>query len=351
MCLFALFAIVAKAQNDVTALWDWEHNSPLGICASTNFEGKTGDLKSNVDGVVLHVDATNGKLNAEKNNYAQFNQGTILQVPVKSVNDVVTVKSYPGQYKFTVGGVAATSDVTTYNVKSKDLEKGYVEVIATGGSYLYSVQVKFISNIQEKELYSTNFSEWGDYETAAKEEETVVKWNTKYSHEEISFSIFNTQIGASNFNVGKFPDWTGGMLMAAKSDNPYIITSKLASVTKVHFIHGATGGNRGWKLWAKGDGDADWVVLSESVANPAAGCEVTCDVNRTNCQLKFTNLTTDQNAYLLQLDIYGNVDMSLTPSLGTFSYNNETYHAADIFEETSAGLLTTTIHCRLWRIL
>lgn len=343
MCLFALFAIVAKAQNDVTALWDWEHNSPLGICASTNFEGKTGDLKSNVDGVVLHVDATNGKLNAEKNNYAQFNQGTILQVPVKSVNDVVTVKSYPGQYKFTVGGVAATSDVTTYNVKSKDLEKGYVEVIATGGSYLYSVQVKFISNIQEKELYSTNFSEWGDYETAAKEEETVVKWNTKYSHEEISFSIFNTQIGASNFNVGKFPDWTGGMLMAAKSDNPYIITSKLASVTKVHFIHGATGGNRGWKLWAKGDGDADWVVLSESVANPAAGCEVTCDVNRTNCQLKFTNITTNQNAYLLQLDIYGNVDMSLTPSLGTFSYNNETYHAADIFEETSAGVLTTTI--------
>lgn len=71
------------------------------------------------------------------------------------------MKSYPGQYKFTVGGVAATSDVTTYNVKSKDLEKGYVEVIATGGSYLYSVQVKFISNIQEKELYSTNFSEWG----------------------------------------------------------------------------------------------------------------------------------------------------------------------------------------------
>ena len=64
----------------------------------------------------------------------------------------------------------------------------------------------------------------------------------------MSFSIFNTQIGASNFNVGKFPDWNGGMLMAAKSDNPYIITSKLASVTKVHFIHGATGGNRGWKL-------------------------------------------------------------------------------------------------------
>lgn len=343
MCLFALFAIAGKAQDDVTALWDWEHNSPLGICGSTDFEGITGDLKSNVDGVLLHVDATNGKLNAQANNYAQFNQGTILQVPVKSVNDIVTVKSYPGQHNYTVGGVDATADITTYNAKSMDVEKGYVEVIATATSYLYSVKVNFISNIQEKELYSTDFSEWGAYETSAKTEETVVKWNTKYSHEEIVFSIFNTQIGATNFNEAKFPDWDGGMLMAAKSDNPYILTSKLASISRVRFIHGATGGNRGWKLWAKGDGDADWVVLSESVANPAAGCEVTCDVNRTNCQLKFTNITTDQNAYLLQLDIYGNVDMSLSPSLGTFSYNNETYHAADIFEETSEGVMATTI--------
>ena len=69
MCFFALFAIVAKAQNDVTALWDWEHNSPLGICASTNFEGKTGDLKSNVDGVVLHVDATKRQIERREKDF------------------------------------------------------------------------------------------------------------------------------------------------------------------------------------------------------------------------------------------------------------------------------------------
>lgn len=343
MCLFAAFAIIAKAQGDVIATWDWENNSPLGICSSTNFEGVAADLQSNVDGVVLHVDATNGKFSAGSNNYAQFNQGTVLQVPVKSANDVVTVKSYPGQYNYTVGGVAATADVTTYNANSADVEKGYVEIIATSTAYVYSIQVKFASSIQEKELYSTNFTEWGAYETDAKEVETLVTWNTKYSHEELTFTIFNTQIGASNFNVGKFPNWTGGMLMAAKSDNPYIITSKLASISKVHFIHGATGGNRGWKLWAKGDGDADWVLLSESVASPADGAEVTCDVNRTNCQLKFTNITNNQNAYLLQLDIYGKVDMSLTPSLGTFKYNGETYHAVDIFEENAEGVQTATI--------
>ena len=45
MCLFALFAIVAKAQNDVTALWDWEHNSPLGICGgSRNLMGISVEL-------------------------------------------------------------------------------------------------------------------------------------------------------------------------------------------------------------------------------------------------------------------------------------------------------------------
>ena len=127
------------------------------------------------------------------------------------------------------------------------------------------------SAISTKELYSTDFSTWGAYEQKADETNvTNVEWKTKYSHENLTFSIFNTQIGATNFNTGKFPDWTGGMLMCAKSDNPYVETSALASVTKVHFRHGATGGNRGWKLLAKGDGDADWVVVSSSVANPAS---------------------------------------------------------------------------------
>ena len=70
-------------------------------------------------------------------------------------------------------------------------------------------------------------------------------WQTKYSHEELTFSIYNTQISSSNFNTGKFPNWNGGMLMAAKSADPYIITSTLASISKVHFFHGATGSNRG----------------------------------------------------------------------------------------------------------
>ena len=200
------------------------------------------------------------------------------------------------------------------------------------------------SAISTKELYSTDFSTWGAYEQKADETNvTNVEWKTKYSHENLTFSIFNTQIGATNFNTGKFPDWTGGMLMCAKSDNPYVETSALASVTKVHFRHGATGGNRGWKLLAKGDGDADWVVGSSSVANPAQGCDVDVDVNKTNCKLRFENITTNQNAYLLELAIYGLVDLSKTPALGKITVNGKDYQTADICSEDNDGNMAATI--------
>ncbi len=343
LCLCLLMSCFMKAQ-DVTASWDFENDIPKGIRESTNYQGTTADIPSDVEGVSMHVDATNGKLNCVGRNNAQFNKDTKLQVPVKSAKDIVAVKAYSDDHaNFTVGGVAAASAEVEHKATAAEVAAGYVEVVATGGCYIYSVKVTFVSQVQEKELYSTDFTEWGEYETKAKQEVTTAEWNTKYSHETLTFSVYNTQIGASNLNTGKFPDWKGGMLMAAKSADPYIETSALKSITKVHFIHGATGGNRGWKLWAQGDGDTDWVLLSDAVANPAAGSEVTANVNRTNCKLKFTNITDNQNAYLMQLDIYGNVDMSGAPVLGTFSVNGKQYAAADIFEENAAGEMVATV--------
>ncbi len=200
------------------------------------------------------------------------------------------------------------------------------------------------ASVQTKELYYTDFSEWKDYECAATNKEVkTVTWNTKYSHEQLTFSIFNTQIGASNFNTGKFPDWTGGMLMAAKAADPYVETSTLASITKVHFRHGATGSNRGWKLLAKGDGDADWVVVSSSVATVAQGTDVDVDINRTNCKLRFENINTSQNAYLFELRIWGNVDMSKTPALGKFTVNGTEYQAVDICSEDADHNMCATV--------
>lgn len=345
LCVMMLLtAAVAMAQGDVTAKWDFKNDLPEGIQAATNYQKTTVDIPSTVEGVSMHVDATKGKLYCVGRNNAQFNENTVLQVPVKSTRDVVVVENYPTYQSYTIGGVAATADVNEHRATTDEVAKGYVEIVATATVYLYSVQVTFVSAVSEKELYSTDFSTWGAYEQKADDKNvTNVEWKTKYSHENLTFSIFNTQIGATNFNTGKFPDWTGGMLMCAKSDNPYVETSALASVTKVHFRHGATGGNRGWKLLAKGDGDADWVVVSSSVANPAQGCDVDVDVNKTNCKLRFENITTNQNAYLLELAIYGLVDLSKTPALGKITVNGVDYQTADICGEDNDGNMCATI--------
>lgn len=197
------------------------------------------------------------------------------------------------------------------------------------------------SMIQEKLLYAADFSTWKKASAATKT--STVTQKTKYSNEELTFTLYNTAVDPagvnSKFNNGEALGW----LMANKASNPYIQTSTLASVTKVRFVHAATGGSRGWKLQAKGDGDEDWVVISDTYANPAGWCEVNVEVNRTNVQLKWTNLTSNQNAYMFQLDIYGNVDLSKTPVLGSFKANGTAYTAADIFTEQSDGTNTATI--------
>src|SRR5574344_552965 len=335
LCLLFLCAIIAKA-DDVTATWDFQTIASNAV----NIEGKSGTVASDVEGILLTVDATNGKL-VSRGSDAQFNANTIIRVPVKTTKDTVKVTSHSSFYNYTVGGTAATEQLTIHRATSAEAAQGYVEIISTGGSYLYKIQVVQVSMIQEKQIYSTTFTDWTD--AAAGTTESTVACKTKYSSEKLNFSIFDTQICSTNQNTSKFPNWTGGYLMASKSSDPYIITSALANITKVHFIHGATGSKRGWMLEAKGDGDADWVTICNDYATTPTGTEVTKDINRTNCQLRFTNLNSSQNAYMFQLDIYGKVDMSKTPALGTFKVNGKSYAAADVFDQNANGDMVATL--------
>ena len=344
LSLMLVFAFIAKAQ-DVTALWDFQHNVPEGINAATNIQGKTGDVASTVEGISMHVDATSGKLYGRQSD-AQFNQGTILQVPVKSAQDIVTVTSYPGYHNFTIGGVAAQADATDHKATSAEAAQGYVEVIATGGCYLFNVKVVQKSAIQEKALYTTDFTEWQaiDRKKATNE---VVNLKTLYSKEAFTFTLNGVGIDPKG-NNSKFADRTGFMQTAKytgeyKDAEPSAVTSPLASITKITLHQAATGGNRGIKISAKGDGDADWVVLHNVSIATASGEDLTIEVNRKNCQLKFENFNLGQNAYVTDLAIYGNVDMSKTPMLGSFSLNGTKYQAVDIFKEDASGKQIATI--------
>ena len=344
LSLLLVFAFIAKAQ-DVTAIWDFQHNVPEGINAATNFQGKVGDITSTVDGILLHVDATNGKLKGRDTD-AQFNTGTILQVPVKSAKDIVTVTSYPGYHNYTIGGVAATEDATDHKATTAEVAKGYVEVVATGGCYLYNVKVVQVSAIQEKPLYSTDFTNWKEIDRSKATNE-VVNVKTLYSKEELSFTFNGVGVYPTGTN-SKFPDITGFMQTAKytgeyKAAEPSVVTSALASITKITLHQAATGGKRGIKVSVKGDGDDDWVVIHNVSIVKASGEDLTLDVNRTNCQIKFENFALGQNAYVTDLAIYGNVDMSKTPMLGSFAVNGKAYQAADLFEENAEGKQIATI--------
>ena len=344
LSLLLVFAFIAKAQ-DVTAIWDFQHNVPEGINTATNFQGKVGDITSTVDGILLHVDATKGKLKGRDTD-AQFNTGTILQVPVKSAKDIVTVTSYPGYHNYTIGGVAATEDATDHKATTAEVAKGYVEVVATGGCYLYNVKVVQVSAIQEKPLYSTDFTNWKEIDRSKATNE-VVNVKTLYSKEELSFTFNGVGVYPTGTN-SKFPDITGFMQTAKytgeyKAAEPSVVTSALASITKITLHQAATGGKRGIKVSVKGDGDEDWVAIHNVSIVKASGEDLTLDVNRTNCQIKFENFALGQNAYVTDLAIYGNVDMSKTPMLGSFAVNGKAYQAADLFEENAEGKQIATI--------
>lgn len=322
--LLLVFACIAKAQ-DVTAIWDFQNNLPEGINNATNIQSATGEVKSTVDGISMHVDASTGKLKGRTSD-VQFNTSTKLQIPVKSAKDVVTVTSYPNYHNYTIGGVAATADITDHKASSAEVAQGYVEIIATANCYLYQIKVVQASAIQEKTLYSTDFTNWEnvDGKTA---NNTVVNLKTLYSKEAFTMTLNGVEINPKGTNT-KFPDRTGYMKTLKytgeySTAEPSAVTSALANITKITLHQAATGSKRGIKVSVKGDGDADWVPIHNQSIVTTKGEDLSLDVNRTNCQIKFESFTLNQNAFVTDLAIYGNVDMSKTPMLGSFSLNGE----------------------------
>ncbi len=338
LCLVSCVAMVAQAQA-VTATWDFKSMAKDAV----NIQGKVATLPA-VNGIELTVDATNNGKLWSRGTDAQFTAGTIIQVPVKTTNDEVTIVSYPDYYHYTVGGTEAKENTTTVKAKSADVKQGYVAIVATAECYIYSVSVTQQGALTEKPLYKKDFPNWkaiGDYS------EGTYTTKTKYSKEDLTFTTSGINVYPSEDS--KKIGLTTGYIMAGKytseTTNPvYMTTSALKNVTKVVFTQYATGSNRGWKVYAKGDGDADWVLVSDkAVSGSKAFTETTAEVNRNNVQLKFVNLVDAQNAYMSDLTIYGSVDLSNYPALESFTANGQTYVAADVFEEDANGNYTVNV--------
>lgn len=154
----------APAGTERVATWDFTTMAANAV----NIQGKTGKVDSNVSALSLDVDATNNGKLTTRGSDAQFNNGTVIKVPVRSAGDIVTVVSYPGYHNYKVAGVDADEDTEVYTATDADASAGSVSIAATGSAYLYSISVKQISveeNNDESE-FEERIAMW-DWKTAA----------------------------------------------------------------------------------------------------------------------------------------------------------------------------------------
>lgn len=177
----------------------------------------------------------------------------------------------------------------------------------------------------EQLIYSTDFQEWDNIDCTSTVDK-VVHLKTQYTKEDFTLTLHGVGVDPIGTDAKKFPGYTGYLKTAKykseyNQDFPTAITSKLKSITRIELIQVATGTKRGIKVSVKGDGDADWVSLHDETIGTYSGEKLSIDVQRrTNCQIKFENFNhpekgRDNNAYIVDLNIYGNVSGTVTPNV------------------------------------
>lgn len=177
----------------------------------------------------------------------------------------------------------------------------------------------------EQLIYSTDFQEWDNIDCTSTVDK-VVHLKTQYTKEDFTLTLHGVGVDPIGTDAKKFPGYTG-FLKTAKykseynQDFPTAITSPLNSITRIELIQVATGKQRGIKVSVKGDGDTDWISLHNTSIVTATGEKISIKVeNKTNCQIKFENFNDpkkgrDNNAYIVDLKIYGNVSGAVTPKV------------------------------------
>lgn len=176
----------------------------------------------------------------------------------------------------------------------------------------------------EQLIYSTDFQDWDNIDCTSTVDK-VVHLKTQYTQEDFTLTLNGVGVDPIGTDANKFPGYTGYLKTAKytseySKDFPTAITSTLKSITRIELIQVATGKQRGIKVSVKGDGDEVWVPLHDKSIETASGEKLSIEVKRTNCQIKFENFDDpkkgrNNNAYIVDLKIYGNVSGAVTPKV------------------------------------
>lgn len=137
-----LTLVESKDNGDRT--WNFRKGSELMGSNGKLIQGTTGE----VNGLV--IDATTGKFDSTRPDWAQFNTGAVVKIPVKGSCEI-TIGSYK-EKQATIEGTEVSSKEFKYTYSGA---AGYVELVATDNGYLGSIDVKHIA---EPEANVENFT-------------------------------------------------------------------------------------------------------------------------------------------------------------------------------------------------
>mgnify|MGYP002578615201 FL=1 len=134
--------VESKDNGDRT--WNFRKGSELMGSNGKLIQGTTGE----VNGLV--IDATTGKFDSTRSDWAQFNTGAVVKIPVKGSCEITI-----GSYDVSQATIEGT-DVSTKEFKyTYSGAAGYVDLVATADGYIGSIEVKHIA---EPEANVENFT-------------------------------------------------------------------------------------------------------------------------------------------------------------------------------------------------
>ena len=137
-----LTLVESKDNGDRT--WNFRKGSDLIGSNGKLIQGTTGE----VNGLV--IDATTGKFDSTRSDWAQFNTGAVVKIPVKGSCEITI-----GSYKEKQATIEGTEVGTTEFKYTYSGAAGYVDLVATADGYIGSIDVKHIA---EPEANVENFT-------------------------------------------------------------------------------------------------------------------------------------------------------------------------------------------------
>ena len=188
----------------ITATWDFQSMAQDDVSLNDMTEANPGIVASDEGNMNIQVFGT--KL-WSRGGDAQFANGTTIRIPVSSVADIVKVVSYPGYHHYKIGKDAADKDTEYHIVTNKEMLKGYVDIVTTAESYLYSISVVKSTSPNTSYIAEWNWNQSSDVISASLKK--TIQNGVDFEESNVSGVVLTVDATATNSKVDYGNNGTG----------------------------------------------------------------------------------------------------------------------------------------------